>query len=76
MILGLNMPNYGPLGTRDTMIAIAEHAEKLGYRSVWTSDHILLPTSQPEPFGHLLETFTSLTWIAATPNRSGWRPVS
>jgi probable F420-dependent oxidoreductase len=65
MIIGLNLPNYGPLGTRDAMTTIAGHAEELGYRSLWTSDQILLPTSEPEPFGHLLETFTSLTWIAA-----------
>jgi probable F420-dependent oxidoreductase len=65
MLVGLNLPNYGPLGTRDAVTAIAERAEALGYTSLWTSDHVLLPTSEPEPFGHLLESLTTLTWIAA-----------
>jgi probable F420-dependent oxidoreductase len=69
VLIGLNLPNYGPLGTRDSMTAIAEHAEAVGYHSVWTSDHILLPTSEPEPFGHLLETLVSLTWLAARTER-------
>ena len=52
MLVGLNLPNYGPLGTRDAVTAIAERAEALGYTSLWTSDHVLLPpTSEPEPFG-------------------------
>jgi luciferase-like monooxygenase len=41
---------------------IAERAEDLGHASLWTSEHILLPTSDSEPFGNLLETFTTLTW--------------
>lgn len=61
MQIGLNLPNYGPLGTRDAVTAIAKRAEALGYTSLWTSDHILLPTSEPEPFGHLLQSLTTLT---------------
>jgi probable F420-dependent oxidoreductase len=65
MIFGLNLPNYGSLGNRDSMTAIAESAEELGYSSLWTSDHILIPTDLPEPFGNLLETFTTLSYLAA-----------
>jgi probable F420-dependent oxidoreductase len=65
MILGLNLPNYGRLGNRESMIAIAESAEALGYSSLWTNDHILIPTSLPEPFGNVLETFTTLSYLAA-----------
>ena len=55
MIFGLNLPNYSSLGNREAMIAIAERAEDLGYSSLWTSDHILIPKNLPEPFGNLLE---------------------
>src|ERR1700674_369035 len=65
MIFGFNLANYSRLGNRDSMIAIAESAEELGYSSLWTSDHILIPTSLPEPFGNLLETFTTLSYLAA-----------
>jgi probable F420-dependent oxidoreductase len=65
VIFGLNLPNYSRLGTRESMLAIATRAEELGYASLWTSDHILIPTSYPEPFGNLLETFTTLSFLAA-----------
>jgi probable F420-dependent oxidoreductase len=65
MIFGLNLPNYSGLGNRESMITIAEKAEELGYSSLWPSDHILIPASFPEPFGNLLETFTTLSYLAA-----------
>jgi len=65
MIFGLNLPNYGSLGNRESMIAIAESAEEVGYSSLWTSDHILIPANRPEPFGNVLETFTTLSYLAA-----------
>jgi probable F420-dependent oxidoreductase len=65
MIFGLNLPNYSSLGNRESMIAIAERAEELGYSSLWTSDHILIPSKLPEPFGNVLETFTTLSYLAA-----------
>jgi probable F420-dependent oxidoreductase len=65
VIFGLNLPNYSSLGNRESMIAIAESAEELGYSSLWTSDHILVPANRPEPFGNVLETFTTLSYLAA-----------
>ena len=65
MRFGLNLPNYGSLGQRDAMIAIAERADALGYSSLWTSDHILLPSELPDPYGNLLESFTTLSYVAA-----------
>jgi probable F420-dependent oxidoreductase len=65
VIFGLNLPNYSSLGNHVSMIAIAEKAEELGYSSLWTSDHILIPADLPEPFGNLLETFTTLSYLAA-----------
>jgi probable F420-dependent oxidoreductase len=71
MRFGLNLPNYSSLGHRDAMVAIAERADELGYTSLWTSDHILLPTSLPDPFGNLLESFTTLSYLAARTERIG-----
>lgn len=51
MIFGLNLPNYSRLGNRESMIAIAEVAEKLGYSSLWTSDHVLVPSDRPGRHG-------------------------
>jgi probable F420-dependent oxidoreductase len=69
MIFGLNLPNYSSLGNRDAMVAIAERAEALGYSSLWTSDHILVPKNRPEPFGNVLESFTTLAYLAARTER-------
>ena len=74
MIIGVNLPNYSSLGNRDSVTAIAQAAEALGYASLWTSDHVLLPTSLPEPFGHLLESLTSLSYLAAEPTTFGSGP--
>src|SRR3981081_1170104 len=71
MRFGLNLPNYSSLGHRDAMIAIAARADELGYTSLWTSDHILLPTSLPDPFGNLLESFTTLSYLAARTEQIG-----
>src|SRR5690242_92116 len=65
MMVGLNLPNYSRLGHRHAMVAIAQRAEELGFRSLWAGDHILLPTSLPEPYGNLLESFTTLSHLAA-----------
>jgi probable F420-dependent oxidoreductase len=69
MIFGLNLPNYSSLGTRCAITAIADRAEELGYASLWTSDHILLPATLPEPYGNLLESFTTLSFLAARTSR-------
>jgi probable F420-dependent oxidoreductase len=71
VIFGLNLPNYSSLGHRDAVTAIAERADELGYASLWTSDHILLPETLPEPYGNLLETFTTLSYLAARTRRIG-----
>ena len=71
MRFGLNLPNYSSLGHRDAMVAIAARAEALGYSSLWTSDHVLLPATFPEPYGNLLETFTTLSYLAAQTQHIG-----
>ena len=71
MRFGLNLPNYSTLGYREAMVAIAERADELAYTSLWTSDHILLPTSLPDPFGNLLESFTTLSYLAARTEQIG-----
>jgi probable F420-dependent oxidoreductase len=69
MKIGVNLHNYGPFATKPAIDAIAERAEALGYDSLWTADHILLPQTEPEPFGQLLETLTTLSYIAANTRR-------
>jgi len=69
MLIGVNLPNYSRLGKRDSVVDIAQAAEALGYASLWTNDHVLLPTSRPEPFGNVLESLTTLSYLAASTSR-------
>jgi probable F420-dependent oxidoreductase len=65
MKIGVNLHNYGPFASKPAVDAIAERAEALGYDSIWTADHVLVPQTEPEPFGQLLETLTTLSYVAA-----------
>jgi probable F420-dependent oxidoreductase len=70
MLIAVNLPNYGTLGTRESVATIAETAEALGYESVWTTDHVLVPNSLPSGFfGNLLESLITLTFVAARTER-------
>ena len=52
MLIGVTVPNIGPLALSGAAVEIAEHAEQLGFASVWTVDHIVLPhvSSQSYPY--------------------------
>ncbi len=69
MKIGVNLHNHGPFASKPAIDAIAERAEALGYDSIWTADHILVPRTEPEPFGQLLETLTTLSYVAAKTDR-------
>ena len=65
MKFGLLIPNFGAAAAGETIAASARLAEELGFDSVWTTDHVLMPAEMPEPYGNLIESLTALT-IAAT----------
>src|SRR3984893_19412688 len=66
MILGLSIPNVGPLADCANVTEIAVNAEELGYACLWTTDHIIVPNSMPDqPFGNILESMTTLAYLAA-----------
>jgi FMNH2-dependent dimethyl sulfone monooxygenase len=49
----------------DSFLALAKEAEKLGYDSVWLSDHFMSPNGRP----HGLEACTVLSALASVTNR-------
>ena len=65
MKFGLLLPNFGAIAGGQTIAASARLAEALGFDSVWTTDHVLMPVSMPDPYGNLIESLVALT-IAAT----------
>ena len=69
MQLGIALPNFSRLGTREAVVDIARRAEALGYDSVWTTDHVMMTKGQEEPYGHILEAFTTLAYLAPLTER-------
>lgn len=43
MECGVVLSNSGPMAKADVLIPAAEHAEALGFETLWTSDHLVLP---------------------------------
>jgi probable F420-dependent oxidoreductase len=70
MKLGLFGINVGACGEPDTMLEVTTTAEKLGFESVWTGEHVVLPDPQvpPSPSPPLVSMThpsTALAYIAA-----------
>jgi alkanesulfonate monooxygenase SsuD/methylene tetrahydromethanopterin reductase-like flavin-dependent oxidoreductase (luciferase family) len=69
MKIGVNLHNQGRFASKPATDAVALRAEALGYDSIWTADHILVPRTEPEPFGQPLETLTMLSYVAGKTDR-------
>jgi probable F420-dependent oxidoreductase len=62
---GVCIPNYGETLSLDAMRTVTTESEKMGYDSVWTTDHILMPQKSGTPYETILESITSLAYLAA-----------
>ncbi|MGQ0792691.1 MAG: LLM class F420-dependent oxidoreductase [Deltaproteobacteria bacterium] len=66
MKFGITLPNYGKYADKDSLLTLATAAERLGFDSLWVSDHIVIPKSH-KGFGDLFfEPLTTLAFIAAS----------
>src|SRR3989337_4020776 len=43
MEFGCHLPMFGPAATRAGLLTFAREMERLGYESLWASDHIVIP---------------------------------
>ncbi len=65
MKFGLCIPNFGGKISASDLVRVAVGAEASGLDSVFLTDHIIMPESQIEPYGQLLEPFVTMSYIAA-----------
>jgi probable F420-dependent oxidoreductase len=79
---GISLPGAGPIAAAQPLREIAQAAERLGYDTVWVSDHIIGPQSAKSiyPYGGggpfsvpqastYFEPLTTLAWIAGGTER-------
>jgi probable F420-dependent oxidoreductase len=65
MKLGLSLRNTGGTSSPETIEAGAETADRLGWNSVWTTDHILVPASAAADYARTFEAIETLAWVGA-----------
>jgi len=77
MKAGFGLPNIGKVGTAEAISKVAQHAEALGYDSLWTIERLLWPVrpqtpypvtpdgSLPEGYKYCLDPLDTLTFAAA-----------
>ena len=64
MKFGVCVPNYGATSSVEAVSAIALEAEALGYDSVWTTDHVLMPRNSGTPYERILDSIATLAYLA------------
>ncbi len=69
MHIGICLPNYGRASSPEAIREVARAAEDLGFDSIWTTDHVLVPEAHLEPYGRIFETWTTLAYVAALTQR-------
>jgi probable F420-dependent oxidoreductase len=50
MKFGIAYANAGPLGDPETAVGLARLAEELGFESLWTVEHVVVPTGYASPY--------------------------
>jgi probable F420-dependent oxidoreductase len=69
MKFGVCVPNYGESSSAEALRTVALEAERAGSDSLWTTDHILMPRNSRTPYERILDSITTLAYLAAITNR-------
>lgn len=65
MKFGLSLRNTGATSSPETIEAGADTADRLGWNSVWTTDHVLVPASAAADYARTFEAIETLAWVGA-----------
>jgi probable F420-dependent oxidoreductase len=67
--VGIILPTMPAGANPEGITAAAETAEALGWRSAWTTDHIIVPQSAAREYGTIYDAIVTLGWIGARNQR-------
>src|SRR5262249_45725472 len=65
MDYGICLPNFPAGASPEGIEAAAETAERLGWSTVWTTDHVLVDHSAVDDYGRIYEAILTLAWVGA-----------
>jgi probable F420-dependent oxidoreductase len=65
MDYGFCLPNFAAGASVEGIDAAAEAAGRLGWSTVWTTDHVLVPGDAAEDYGRIYEAILTLAWVGA-----------
>jgi probable F420-dependent oxidoreductase len=65
MDYGLCLPNFPDGASPEGIEAAADVAERLGWSTVWTTDHLLVPHADAGDYGRIYEAILTLAWVGA-----------
>jgi probable F420-dependent oxidoreductase len=65
MDFGLCLPNFPAGASTEGIEAAASVAERLGWSTVWTTDHVLVPHEDAADYGHIYDAILTLAWVGA-----------
>lgn len=64
LTIGAILPNFRSGASAEGIEAAAETAERLGWETVWTTDHVLVDRASASDYGRIYEALTTLAWLA------------
>lgn len=66
MHYGICLPNFTGLATPESIEAVADLAERLGWNAVWTTDHVLVDRAEDaEEYRTNYDAIGTLAWVGA-----------
>jgi len=65
MDYGLCLPNVRDSASPEGIEAAADVAERLGWSTVWTTDHVLIDRGDADEYGRVYEAILTLAWVGA-----------
>jgi probable F420-dependent oxidoreductase len=66
---GLALPNYRAGSSAEGIEAAADAAERLGYTSIWTTDHLAIDRQNADEYGRIFEAILTLAHVGARTTR-------